>query len=107
MLQYQKASSIDSELQKEKETLCTYWVEVLKRIVAVIKFLAERGLAFRGDTQLHNCPYNGNYLGCIDILAEFDPFLKEHIRRYGSPGKGNVSCLSAGICEEFINILGS
>ena len=79
----------------------------MKRIVAVIKFLSERGLAFRGDNQLHNCSDNGNYLGCIDLLAEFDPFLKEHIRRYRNPGRGKVSYLSSVICEEFIGILAS
>lgn len=107
MLQRQKSTRIDAELQKEKEKLCKYWTEVLKRIIAVIRFLAERGLAFRGDNHLHNCPNNGNYLGCIDLLAEFDPFLKEHIERYGNPGKGNVSYLSASICDEFIDLLGS
>ncbi|XP_047138211.1 uncharacterized protein LOC124814478 [Hydra vulgaris] len=104
-MQYKKSTRIDVELQKENEKSCKYWTEVLKRVVVVIKFLAERGLAFRGDNQLHNSPNNGNYLGCIYLLAEFDPFLKEHIQRYGNPGKGNVSYLSANICNEFINIL--
>lgn len=107
MIQYKKSTRIDAELQKENEKSCKYWTEVLKRVVEVIKFLAERGLAFRGDNQLHNSPNNGNYLGCIDLLAEFDPFLREHIKRYGNPGKGNVSYLSANICDEFINILGN
>jgi len=31
----------------------------------------------------------------------------EHIRRYGNPGKGNVSYLSSSICDEFIDLLGS
>ncbi|XP_065658747.1 zinc finger MYM-type protein 1-like [Hydra vulgaris] len=104
IMQYKKSTRIDVELQKENEKSCKYWTEVLKRVVVVIKFLAERGLAFRGDNQLHNSP--NNYLGCIDLLAEFDPFLREHIQKYGNPGKGNVSYLSANICDEFINILG-
>ncbi|XP_065650616.1 zinc finger MYM-type protein 1-like [Hydra vulgaris] len=106
IMQYKKSTRIDVELQKENEKSSKYWTEVLKRFVVVIKFLAERGLAFRGDNQLHNSPNNGNYLGCIDLLAEFDPFLREHIQRYGNPGKGNVSYLSANICDEFIDILG-
>ncbi|XP_065664514.1 zinc finger MYM-type protein 1-like [Hydra vulgaris] len=87
IMQYKKSTRIDVELQKENEKSCKYWTEVLKRVVVVIKFLAERGLVFCGDNQLHNSPNNGNYLvGCIDLLAEFDPFLREYIQRYGNPG---------------------
>jgi hypothetical protein len=79
----------------------------LRRVVAVVKFLAERGLAFCGDTEVHNCPNNGNYLGCIDLLAEFDPFLADHIQMHGNPGKGNEAYLSSTICDEFIDLLAS
>jgi len=29
----------------------------------------------------------------------------EHLQKYGNPGKGNVSYLSATVCDEFIRIL--
>jgi hypothetical protein len=51
MPQYQKSLRIDTELQMEKEKATKYWMEVWKRIVAVVKFLAERGLAFRGSDE--------------------------------------------------------
>ncbi|XP_065662788.1 uncharacterized protein LOC136085413 [Hydra vulgaris] len=91
IMKYKKSTRIDVELQKENKKSCKYWTE---------------GLAFRGDNQLHNSPNNGNYLGCIDLLAKFDPYLREHIQRYGNPGRGNVSYFSANICDELINILG-
>ena len=38
----------DSELKKQFDNECEYWTEVLKRVVAVAKFLTERGLPLRG-----------------------------------------------------------
>ena len=38
---------IDAELLDQFRDEASYWREVLMRIVAVIKFLSERGLAFR------------------------------------------------------------
>lgn len=37
-------------------------MNVLKSIVAVVKFLASRGLAFRGDNEILVSHNNGNYL---------------------------------------------
>ena len=90
---------IDIELEKQSEKEMDYWIRVLKRIIAVTRFLAERGLAFRGETEIIGCPRNGNYLGCIEILSKFDPFLTEHLHRHGNPGRGNVSYLSSKICD--------
>lgn len=84
-----------------------YWNEVLKRIVEVVKFLATRGLAFRDADQNIGSLHNGNYLGLLELIGKFDSFLDEHLKKYGNPGKGNVSYLSANICEEFIRIMGN
>lgn len=73
----------------------------------VIKFLAERGLAFRGTNELIGSPQNGNYLGILELLAKFDPFLEAHINKYANKGTGNVSYLSKTISEEFIQIMGA
>ena len=40
------------------------------------------------------------------ILAEFDPFIREHIEKFKNPGKGQVCYLSSTICDKFITILG-
>lgn len=58
------------------------------RIVEVIKFLAARGLAFRGDDQKLGSKQNGNFLGIIELISKFDPFLAEHLARHGNKGKG-------------------
>ena len=49
--------------------------------------------------------YNGNYLGLLELLSQFVPFLAEHIRRYGNKGRDQVSYLSSTICEQFIKLL--
>ena len=70
------------------------------------KFCAERGLAFRGDNEIIGSPHNGNFLGILELISEYDPFLREHIQSKGSRGKGNVSYLSSTIVEELIEIMG-
>lgn len=83
-----------------------YWKNILLRIIKVIKFLSSRGLAFRGKNQIVGNKSNGNYLGCIELLAKFDPLLQKHLCDFANKGIGNVSYLSANICDEFISILG-
>ena len=52
MLSRQKANNrIDANLQQEVEKEKVYWPKVLERIVEVICFMSERGLAFRGDNK--------------------------------------------------------
>ena len=74
-------------------------------MVSVIRFLASRGLPFRGENHISGSAKNSNYLGILELLSEFDPFLEEHLKQYGNHGKGNPSCLSANICEEFIELM--
>lgn len=97
---------VDSDLVKQIDAERQYWREVLKRVVAVIQFLGERGLAFRGDDERLGSPHNGNFLGIVELLAKFDPFLADHLQRFGGKGKGSVSYLSSTICEEFIHLMG-
>ena len=57
----------------------SYWKEVLRRVVSVVTFLVTRGLALRGSNEVFGSEHNGNYLGCLELLAEYDPFLAQHI----------------------------
>ncbi|XP_065651158.1 uncharacterized protein LOC136079351 [Hydra vulgaris] len=82
-----------------------YWSAILNRIVAVIRFLAGRGLAFRGHNEVIGSSNNGNYLGMLELLTQFDPVLKQHIDTFANKGKGNVNYLSKTICEELIDIM--
>ena len=82
-----------------------YWVEVVRRVVAVVTFLAERGLPFRGHDEHIRSRHNGNFLGVMELIAEFDPFLAKHVEEFGNQGRGNPSYLSSTIYEEVIQIM--
>ena len=97
---------IDHELVQQAENTINYWRNVLKRLVSVIKYLAERGLAFRGDNELLGSPKNGNYLGLLELVAEYDGFLKEHIQNRANCGSGRTNYLSSTICEEVVQLMG-
>ena len=78
---------------------------ILTRIVSVIHFITERGLALRGSDQTIGSLNNGNYLGCLELLSEYDPFLSEHIRKHANKGRGHTSYLSSTIRDELISIM--
>lgn len=81
-------------------------MEILRRVVSLIKCLSERGLPLSGETKIDGDANNGIFLVCLDLLDQFDPFLREHIDRHGYSGKGNISYMSSDICDEFITIMG-
>ena len=90
-------------LQQEEH----YWKAVTIRVIECVRYLAERGHAFRGDSHGIGNPHNGNYLGAMEFLAKFDTFLADHIARYGSRGRGSPSYLSHFIMEEVIGLIKS
>lgn len=48
-----------------------------------------------------------NKIKCIlQVISHFDPFLAEHIAKYGNPGSGHTSYLSSQTCNEFIELMG-
>lgn len=51
-------------------------------------------------------PHNGNFMMCLALIAEHDPFLSEHIARYGNSGSGLTTYLSSTVCEELITVMG-
>lgn len=91
---------IDSGLECQIEGERIYRVNVLKIMVATVKMLASRGLAFRGEPSTIGLTSNGNFLMAIELLAEFDPFMSEHIKRYGNPEKEYTSYISSSTYEE-------
>ncbi|VVC25098.1 Domain of unknown function DUF4371 [Cinara cedri] len=93
---------IDSELEKQLTETRDYWKNVLRRIIETILFLSGRGLPFRGSDEHFGSNHNGNYLGILELLSKFDPFLAQHIAVHGNQGKGHTSYLSKTICNEFI-----
>jgi len=109
MLTYTERKStiggVDCGLVKQRKIERDYWIKVLQRVVATIKLLASRGLAFRGDDETFGSAHNGNFLGTLELIAQFDPFLEDLINNYGNAGRGIPSYLSSTICDELIDIM--
>ena len=99
------SQTLDKQLTEERKKDMNYWREVLNRVVSVVRFLTTRGLALRGTDETFGSDNNGNYLGCLELLAEYDPFLASHIGKYASAGRGHASYLSSTTCEEFVNLM--
>ncbi|GIY16506.1 zinc finger MYM-type protein 1, partial [Caerostris darwini] len=87
-------SKLEEEIRKEQQ----YWRYVIVRVFAVIRTLAEQGLQFRGENEKFETPNNGNCFGLLELAAKFDPFLRDHIDRYGNTGSGKLHiCLKLSI----------
>lgn len=80
-LRFKENQTIDKHAQEELNREKIHWREVLLRLFAVVKTLAQRNLAFRGDNEKLGEANNGNFLGLIEMIAEFDAVMREHVRR--------------------------
>lgn len=105
LLRTDTTRSISKEMCRQISSETEYWVNVLKRVVSIIKFIAYRGLPYRGDTEIIGNNNNGNYLGIMELISEYDPFLKNHLEMYGSKGKGHTSYISKTIFNDVIHLL--
>lgn len=98
--------SIKQELLNQIRTESERWQEVLKRIVAITIYLAEHNIAFRGSSDKLFTQHNGNFLGLVQLLGQFDAVMMDHLRRVESVTSPTISLLSPKTQNEIITLLG-
>lgn len=76
---------------------------VLTRLTAIVYHLAKRNLAFRGHSDRLFEPGNGNFLGQVQLMAQFDPIMREHLRSQDKELSDNY--LSKHIQNELISLV--
>ena len=69
--------AVQDLINKDRE----HWREVFVRIAFIVRFLCKNNLAFRGNNEKIYEENNKKNLGLIEMIAEFDSVLREHIHR--------------------------
>uniref|UniRef100_A0ACD5XR13 Uncharacterized protein n=1 Tax=Avena sativa TaxID=4498 RepID=A0ACD5XR13_AVESA len=100
----EKHQTIDKAVQRQLEKEKDHWRKVLFRIVCIVKFLAKHNLAFRGSNSKLYEDSNGNFLGLVEMLAEFDPVIQEHVR-YITNEETHAHYLDHKIQNELLHLL--
>ncbi|KAF3844575.1 hypothetical protein F7725_007738 [Dissostichus mawsoni] len=99
--QWKTNGTIDTDMERNVRNAAQFWRQVVERIVNVTLTLASSNLAFRGHREVLGQGKAGNFLSIIELLARYDPVLKELINR----PEGSVKYLSHQIQDEIIYIL--
>ena len=79
-LRLSKGETFDETEMALMEAEKNCWRDVLTRLISIIQSLAKRNLALRGSVDTLHQDNNGNFLKEVELIAKFDPVLKDHLR---------------------------
>jgi hypothetical protein len=74
-------SGIDSQLQQQLLSEEKRWRAVLERLIVVVLCLSRNNSAFRGTSDKLMTKNNGNFVGLIELLGQFDSVMMDHLRK--------------------------
>lgn len=100
-------TTIDKQEMALLEAERVRWRAVLTRLTAIVQSLAIRNLALRGHTETLFTPSNGNFLKEVELMARFDPIMKDHLNRVERGTASHNSYLGHHVQNELIDLLSS
>ncbi|XP_062286941.1 zinc finger MYM-type protein 1-like [Scomber scombrus] len=101
----QTRTTIDQTHQNLLQIEIEHWKGVIRRVISIICHLAESNQALRGPSNVLYDHHNGNFLSLVELMAQYDPVLSEHIRRIQNK-ETKVHYLSGIIQNEIITLVG-
>jgi len=69
-------SSIDKLVCKQIALLAQKWRDILTRVLDIIVFLCEGGLALRRESHILGEPNNRNFLKISELISYYEPILR-------------------------------
>ena len=78
-------TTVDSLGQNKLNNVLKKWVQILHRVVKMIRFLSKQNLPFRGHVETiepgDTSNNSGNFIELTKLLSNHDPVLLEHVVR--------------------------
>mgnify|MGYP003530496588 CR=1 FL=1 len=96
--------TIDASQQRLLSAEIQRWQLVLERLFAIVIFLGEQCLAFRGNSDVLHEKSNGNFLKLVELLAQFDAVMADHVHRIKNK-EIDTHYLGKNIQNELIQII--